>query len=160
VVLAEGWALENPGSPTFADVLPGSAFYAYVETAARRGIVSGYTCGNPEPCDPQSRPYFRPFADITRSQVTKIVVLAEGWPLENPGSATFADVPHGSPFYQYIETAGRRNIISGYDCGNPEPCDPLSRPYFRPGSSSTRGQIAKVIYNAVTGPPALPEPDP
>jgi len=116
----------------------------------QRGIITGYACGNPEPCDPQSRPVFRPFADVTRGQLTKIVVTAEGWELLHPSSPTFADVSPDSTFYAYIETAVAHAILSGYACGNPEPCDPQSRPVFRPGSSATRGQIAKIVYNAVT----------
>ncbi|HUS17748.1 MAG TPA: S-layer homology domain-containing protein, partial [Chloroflexia bacterium] len=54
VVLGFGVPITTPpgNGYTFADVLPGSAFFPYVETAAARGIVSGYTCGGPnEPCD-------------------------------------------------------------------------------------------------------------
>jgi hypothetical protein len=41
-------------------------------------------------------------------------------------------------------------IISGYPCGQrvTEPCDQENQPYFRPGESVTRGQIAKIISNA------------
>ena len=35
--------------------------------------------------------------------------------------------------------------IAGYACGGAgEPCDPLNRPYFRPGANVTRRQIAKI----------------
>ena len=153
VVLAEGWNIIDPVTATFADVERGSTFYTFVETAVQRGIITGYLCGNPEPCDPQSRPVFRPFANVTRGQLTKIVVLAEGWEPINPPTPTFADVPPGSTFYTFIETAVDHQILSGYTCGNPEPCDPQSRPVFRPGNSATRGQIAKIIYNSVEGRP-------
>ena len=72
--------------------------------------------------------------------------------LEVPGSppllSEFQDVPHGDPFYGYIETAHTHNIISGYSCGS-------GCLVFRPGNSATRGQICKIVYLAVTsGPPA------
>jgi hypothetical protein len=58
---------------------------------------------------------------------------------------TFADVSVGSTFYQYIERMASRGIISGYACGGVgEPCDGENRPYFRPQSKATRGQIAKI----------------
>jgi hypothetical protein len=153
VTLAEGWPLLNPPQPTFADVPPGSTFYTYIETLFSRGAIGGYPCGGPgEPCDPQNRPYFRPNADITRAQLAKVVVLARRWTLSDPPVATFADVPVGSPFYRYVETAVAHNILSGYPCGNPEPCDPQNRPVFRPNNNATRGQIAKIVYNAVTQP--------
>jgi hypothetical protein len=154
VTLAQGWSLLDPPSPTFADVEPGSTFYRYVETMYARELVSGYPCGGEgEPCDDQERPYFRPNSPVTRGQITKIVVLAKGWALKDPGNPTFADVEIGSAFYTYIETASAHGIINGYGCGGPgEPCDQDSSPYFRPSFSATRGQIAKIIYNAVTQP--------
>jgi hypothetical protein len=44
-----------------------------------------------------------------------------------------------------------RDIINGYQCGGPgEPCvPPLNRPYFRPGSNASRGQLSKMIYLAL-----------
>jgi len=142
------------GSYSFTDVLPTNNFFAVIETAAARGIVSGYTCGGPgEPCDPQMRPYFRPYADVTRGQLAKIVVLTAGWPLLNPVSKSFEDVLRGSTFYTYIQTASAHAIISGYTCGGAgEPCDPQQRPYFRQFNNATRGQIAKIVYGALTGP--------
>lgn len=154
VTLAQGWSLVDPSSPTFADVAPGSTFYQYIETMYARGLISGYPCGDPgEPCDGENRPYFRPNAQVTRGQITKIVVLAKGWALKDPANPTFADVESGSTFYTYVETASAHGIINGYECGGPsEPCDGENRPYFRPGFSATRGQIAKIVYNAVTQP--------
>ncbi len=137
-----------PAEGTFADVAPGSTFYQLIETAAAHGIVSGYTCsgsnpqtGQPEPCDGASRPYYRPSNNVTRSQLAKIVVSGAGWSLLNPAAATFNDVPVGSTFYSFIETAVARGIISGYADGT-----------YRPNNPATRGQIAKIVYLAL--PPA------
>ena len=115
-------------------------------------MISGYACGNPEPCDSQDRPYFRPGAEVSRGQIAKIVAMSEGWTLQNPPNATFADVPYGSTFYRFVETAVAHGVISGYACGNPEPCDPQDHPYFRSGNPATRGQIAKIVYSAIIGP--------
>jgi hypothetical protein len=60
----------------FADVEPGSTFWLYVERLLlnRPGVMSGYSCGGPgEPCDSESRPYFRPNNPLTRGQTAKIV---------------------------------------------------------------------------------------
>ncbi len=154
VVFGFGIPIATPasGAYTFADVAPDHPFFAVIETAAAHGIVGGYTCGGPgEPCDSQQRPYFRPYADVTRGQLAKIVVGAAGWSLQSPPSGTFADVPPGSAFYAYAETAVCRGIISGYTCGGPgEPCDATNRPYFRLGNAAVRGQIAKIVYLALT----------
>jgi N-acetylneuraminic acid mutarotase len=74
VAVAAGWLLLDPATGNFTDVLPGTAFYTFIETAYCKGIISGYTCGGPtEPCDAQNRPYFRPFANAVRAQISKIV---------------------------------------------------------------------------------------
>ena len=150
-------ALTPPaGSYTFADTPPEQPFYPYIEAAARAGVVAGYACGGPaEPCDAQSRPYFRPYAPVTRAQIAKIVVLAAGWPLQSGATATFADVPPGAPLYAYVATAACHDLISGYTCGGPgEPCDAQNRPYVRPAAGATRAQIAKIVDTARQSPAA------
>jgi hypothetical protein len=148
IVLGVGWTLANPTNNTFHDVSVGSTFYTYVETAVGHGIINGYPCGGAgEPCDAQNRPYFRPNNNITRGQLSKLLMLARGWALYTPNSPTFEDVPQGSTFYTYIETVVHKGIASGYPCGGAgEPCDPQNRPYFRPNNNATRGQISKMLY--------------
>ena len=69
-----------------------------------------------------------------------------------PQQQTLTDVPPGSPFWLYVERNAIYQVISGYSCGGPgEPCDPQQRPYFRPAAGATRGQIAKIVYNALVG---------
>ncbi|HMA36042.1 MAG TPA: S-layer homology domain-containing protein [Chloroflexia bacterium] len=154
VVLGFGIPIQTPaaGAYSFADVPPSQPFFAVIETAAAHQIVSGYACGGPnEPCDTQSRPYFRPYANVTRGQLAKIVVVGAGWALRNPASGSFADVVPGTAFYAFVETAVCHGIISGYACGGPnEPCDSTNRPYFRQYTNATRGQIAKIVYGALT----------
>ncbi len=148
VTLAYHWSLQNPTTPTFADVPTSFPFYSVIETAAAQGVISGYACGGPgEPCDPQHRPYFRPYANITRGQIAKILVLAGRFAINTSGGPHFADVPAANPFYSFIETAYNLGLISGYSCGGSgEPCPGL---YFRPYANATRGQISKMIYQAV-----------
>jgi hypothetical protein len=150
----------NPANGRFTDVPTSSGFYTFVETAAERGLITGYPCGGPgEPCDVQNRPYFRPNANVTRAQIAKIVVIAAGWGLNEPGTASFQDVPVGSTFFSYVETAYSHQILGGYPCGNPEePCDGQNRPYFRPGNNATRAQISKLVTLAITEPTPTPTP--
>src|SRR4051794_4183863 len=138
VVLAEGWTAYTPPQPTFRDVPAGDAFYAYIETAYHQGIISGYDCG-------AGCLEFRPGNNVTRGQLCKIVVLAEGWGIYAPPTPTFRDVSTSNAFYSYVETAYRHNIVSGYDCG-------AGCLEFRPGGNATRGQICKIVYLSVTGP--------
>ncbi|HET6314722.1 MAG TPA: S-layer homology domain-containing protein [Chloroflexia bacterium] len=138
VALGAGWRLLEPRTNSFADVAVGSTFYQYVETAAARGVISGYQCGGAnEPCDSEKRPYLRPGGKVTRGQFTKMVVSGFDMQLHPGNTAHFADVPVGSTFFQYIETAYTGGLISGYGDGN-----------FRPNDNVTRGQAAKVVYIA------------
>jgi hypothetical protein len=130
IVLAEGWQLYTPLSPSFIDVPASDPFYAYVETAYYNGIVSGYSNGE-----------FRPGNNVTRGQLAKMVVLAEAWSLIRPPLPSFDDVPADHPFFAYVETAYNHAIISGY-----------ADRTFRPGNNATRGQVSKVVLNAVDSP--------
>jgi hypothetical protein len=140
IVLGEGWAPNTTGGPHFTDVPPSYVFYSVIETAVNHGIVSGYADGT-----------FRPGADVTRGQLSKIIVAAQGWPFNTSGGPHFTDVPPASPFYPFVETAVNHGIISGYADGT-----------FRPANNATRGQIAKIVYNALlngatpTATPPLP----
>ena len=122
----------------FSDVPQGSTFYTFVRCLACRGYVSGYADGT-----------FRPNDSVTRGQLSKIVSNAAGY-TEPASGQMFEDVPEGSPFYLYAQRLASRGHIGGYQCGGPgEPCiPPDNRPYFRPGSNATRGQIAKIVSNA------------
>ena len=149
VTLAFHIPLVTPGIATFADVDASNVFYGLIETAAARNIVSGYSCGgiNPqtgvaEPCDSTRRPYFRPSNFVTRGQLAKIVVIGAGWAVQSPATPTFSDVPTSNVFYPFIETAVCHGAISGYNDAT-----------FRPNNSAFRGQIAKIVYLAVTNPP-------
>ncbi len=107
----------------FADVPAGSPFYAVVTDLVGRQAISGYS-----DCS------FRPGAVITRGQAAKVLVVAMGWSLANPGHPSFGDVPAGSAFYAFVETAVAHGIVSGYGDGT-----------FRPNSPVTRGQLAKMV---------------
>ncbi|MEO8287474.1 MAG: PQQ-dependent sugar dehydrogenase [Chloroflexota bacterium] len=141
------------GTQTFEDVVPGSTFYLYIERLAFYNIMAGYPCGSPEPCiAPGDRPYFRPSENATRGQIAKIVSNAAGFDddVMTPVQ-TFEDVPPGSTFYLFVERLilNRPGVMSGYPCGGAtEPCvGPNNRPYFRPNSSATRGQLSKIVSN-------------
>ena len=123
-------ATNTPGGPTpvpcsinFIDVNSSDYFYQAVQYLYCRGAISGYGDNT-----------FRPFNNTTRGQLVKIVVLAMNWPLETPAQPTFNDVPAGSTFYSFVETAVEHQMISGYSDGT-----------FRPGANVTRGQLCKII---------------
>ncbi len=147
IVGGEGWAINTTGGPHFTDVPVSNIFYPFIETALNHGIISGYNCGgaNPqtgasEPCDGATHPYYRLSNNVTRGQLSKIIVGAQGWAIDLTGGPHFSDVTTGNVFYPFVETALNHHIISGYSDGT-----------FRPANSATRGQIAKIVYLALTG---------
>ena len=119
----------------FADVPLDSWYQPFVEALVARGAISGYADGT-----------FRPFNNTTRGQISKMVSLAMGWPIDTSAGQVFADVLPTDTYYSVVETAFAHGIISGYACGGAaEPCDAQNRPYFRPNNNVTRGQLSKML---------------
>jgi hypothetical protein len=136
------------GPQQYEDVPPGSTFYDFIWRLTNRGLVNGYPCGGPgEPCGPTSLPYFRPNANVTRGQLSKIDANAAGL-TQTPSGQQFEDVLPGSTFYDYIWRLTDLGYMNGYPCGGVgEPCGPNNLPYFRPGANATRGQASKIVAN-------------
>jgi hypothetical protein len=134
---------------TFQDVPPSNTFYEQIERMASRGVIGGYPCGGEaEPCGPENKPYFRPNANATRGQISKIVSEAKGY-TDPAGTQIFQDVPPSNPFYTWIQGLGSRGIMGGYPCGGAsEPCGTGNKAYFRPKNNATRGQTSKIVANA------------
>jgi hypothetical protein len=116
----------TPCPMSFSDVQPSDYFYEGVRYLYCDGAISGYSDGT-----------FRPYNNVTRAQICKIIVLANHWPINTEGGPHFTDVLPDNPFYIYIETAYHQGVISGYAGG-----------IFHPGSDLTRGQLCKVIVLA------------
>ncbi|MGI8588755.1 MAG: S-layer homology domain-containing protein [Chloroflexia bacterium] len=127
IVAAEGWPLLVPHTPTFVDVPPANSYYGVIETAYAHRIISGYSDGT-----------FRPYNNITRGQISKLITLAQMWPLDPPSTPSFNDVPPGNVYYPYVEAVATRGVAGGYSDGT-----------FRPYNNATRAQLSKVLYNAV-----------
>jgi hypothetical protein len=124
-------------SISFSDVPLGSTFYPWIHCLACLGIINGYPDGT-----------FKPNANVTRGQFSKIVSNSAGFSDAQP-NRMFQDVPVGSTFQVFIGRLASRGYISGYACGGAgEPCGPANLPYFRPNNNATRGQISKIDSNA------------
>jgi S-layer homology domain len=136
------------GGLQYTDVPIGSTYYDYIWRLTNRGYVTGYPCGGPgEPCDGGNRPYFRPNANVTRGQLSKIDANTAGYN-DTPSGQQYQDVQIGSTFYDFIYRLSIRGIIAGYPCGGvSEPCQPGNLPYFRPNANATRGQASKIVAN-------------
>ena len=133
VVIAFEIPVNTQGGPHFRDAPADHPFYQWIETAYNEELVSGYDCGS-------GCLEFRPYNNVTRGQLVKIVCNAEGWTPLAPATPTFTDVPPSNPFYGYIERAVCAGIISGYNDRT-----------FRPYNDVTRGQVAKIVCLATQG---------
>lgn len=129
-VLAAGISLDSSGDQLFSDVPPSNGFYSYIQTAAKNNIVSGYGDGT-----------FGVDDKVTRGASTKIIVNAFGYEKDLSGAPHFDDVPASHTFYDFVETAYNKDLISGY--GNR---------MFGVDDSITRGQMAKILSLALGGP--------
>ncbi len=130
---------------SFSDVHISDWFYLPVDWMYCNGIVSGYSDGT-----------FRPNNATTRGQMAKIAVGAFGLPVRTDGGPHFTDVAPSSTYYNFVESVYSYGVVSGYPCGSPgEPCDSQARPYFRPNSQVTRGQLIKItVLTAIVGNPS------
>jgi predicted extracellular nuclease/phosphatidylserine/phosphatidylglycerophosphate/cardiolipin synthase-like enzyme len=65
----------NPTGETYQDVGTTHPFYVWIEQLSNLGVMGGYPCGTVpgEPCGTSNKPYFRPDANVTRGQASKIV---------------------------------------------------------------------------------------
>ncbi len=137
VVLGFGLPLSTPpAQPTFSDVPVGYFAYRYIEAGAAAGILNGYSA--PE-CQQAGATYpcFLPANPITRAELTRLVVIAAGYPLTTPPAPSFADVPADFFAYSYIETAHSQGIINGTDAR-----------HFAPNRSIRRDEMCQIVYRA------------
>ena len=119
---AAGHDLDYGTGRMFNDVGIDSDFYYYINTAASLDIVGGYEDGN-----------FGPNDLVKRGEAIKILVSAFDFEVDTTGGPHFIDVAAGNDFYEAIETAYNRSVISGV--GNT----------FWPDNYMTRGEMAKIV---------------
>lgn len=105
------WADTN-----FRDVPPSYWAYPAIHQLAVAGVVAGVPGG-----------MFLPEAPITRAAFLKMLILAEGIPLERSAALTFRDVPADSWAYPYVATAVADGIAQGEGGGRFAPNQPLTR---------------------------------
>lgn len=88
--------------PGFIDVSSHASYCHPLRLLISFGAINGYSDNT-----------FRPYNPVTRSQFSKMIVKAFGYSLISPSNATYADVPVGSPFFTFVETASAVNLVTG-----------------------------------------------
>jgi hypothetical protein len=108
------------------------------------------TVAQPTPTTPPATPTSTASATVTSTRTstslptstapmaTATAPVATSTPWPNPWCIQFSDVPPGSTFYDFVQCLVCRQVVSGY-----------SDDTFRPNNPILRGQIAKMMNNAV-----------
>ncbi len=137
VVIAFSVYTYTPETPDFTDVQPGYFAYGYIEAGFAYGMLGGFDAATCQAAGAQF-PCYLPNRPITRAQLTKLVVLADGYDLINPPNQTFSDVGPNNVFYQFVETAHAHGVINGYPDNT-----------FRPNNNIRRDEMCQIVYKGV-----------
>lgn len=128
VAILSSLVVSTAFAASFGDVTASDEWYGPLNDLVEAGVVDG------------SQANFRPYDKLTRAEAATYVVRLAGFTLEEPTSATFADVPTTHPAFKYIETAAKHNVLKGYG----------HKPgYFGPDDAVTRSQFAKIVVEGL-----------
>ncbi|MHB8842006.1 MAG: S-layer homology domain-containing protein, partial [Candidatus Aquicultor sp.] len=118
------------GEKVFSDVKSDAWYTPFVAELVSKDIIDGYTDGT-----------FRPDAQVTRAEFTKMLALAMGWKIEETTTVPFLDVTPGSWMHSFIETGVSHGALDGYTDGT-----------FKPNNLISREEVAKIIASAMNLP--------
>ncbi|WP_053582808.1 S-layer homology domain-containing protein [Lysinibacillus contaminans] len=116
---------KNVTNPKFKDVKPGDANYGAIAALANAGIISG------------SNGYFNPTKNITRGQMSKMIVRGFDLEIAEDTNIPFTDVVAGSEYEPYIQTLFANNITKG-----------TTPTTFGPQTNVKRSQLATFVVRA------------
>jgi len=120
-------AFADTTAPSFTDVATSEWYFKYVEIAKGLEIVQGVGGGQ-----------FAPTAPITRSAALKVILLTGDIEDSLDPASPFTDVASSDWFYSYVATAYNDCIVNG-----------TSATTFSPNGNVTRGEVAKILSNAI-----------
>ncbi len=108
---------------SFSDVLSNNIYYDAVNYVRTEGIFDGY-----DDCT------FRPYDNINRAEFTKTLVNAFGLEYPVGDQSHFTDVVFGTWYYDFVEIAFGKQIVTGYPDGG-----------FKPGNLINNAETAKIF---------------
>ncbi|MGY4688455.1 S8 family serine peptidase [Salibacterium sp. K-3] len=113
---------DAPAATSFSDVDRDYFGSGYIAEAVDAGVIAGFADGT-----------FRPNDSITRGQMAAI--LGNVFDFSGGETADFRDVDEETTGSSAIAWLAERELVTGYDDGT-----------FRPGSTLTRAQFARIFY--------------
>lgn len=99
----------------FSDVSDTHPNFQAIEFLKQFKVVNGYSDGT-----------FRPDNKVNRSEALKMILLAGGVEIKSADESTFKDVSKGVWFYDFVQTAVNKQIVSGYKDGSFKPDKPVN----------------------------------
>lgn len=108
-------ATDTDHAMPFADVSASNAYLDAIRYLKEYGIATG-----------QGGKFF-PKSHVSRGELLKMILLAGNLRLSDSATSVFPDVPVGSSFLTYVNTAIALKAISGYPDGTFRPNDPVTR---------------------------------
>jgi len=136
VARAAGLTDDPPETPSFTDVNDAYWAYAEIEACVTNGIVNGYPDG-----------LYRPNNQVTRDQMCKYMVNAQGGSTAAYTADRFPDVDSDNVFADYIEAAVLAEIVGGYPDG-----------LYRPTRIVNRGEMSVFVWRALVSDVVLNDP--
>jgi hypothetical protein len=121
VVAIAGTPIDTHGA-RYHDVSTSHWAYRYIMTARNAGLMGGYPDGT-----------FRPTSLITRTEIVRIIVLAEKLEMGNSIDEWFTDVPENYWAYSFIKALKADGALYGYYDGT-----------FRPHALAAAGPIRMI----------------
>ncbi len=112
-------------NPHFKDIKPGDENYGAIAALANAGIISG------------SNGYFHPANNITRGQMSKMIVKGFDLTITDDIDIPFSDVKAGSEYEPFIKTLFANSITKG-----------TTPTTFSPQSHVKRSQLASFVVRA------------
>lgn len=110
----------------FSDVLDTNTYFTAITYLKDHEIATG-----------QNGKFF-PKSQVTRGELLKMILLAGNLRLSDSSITAFSDVPLGSSFLTYVNTAIALKAISGYPDGT-----------FRPNNPVTRAEGLKIVLGVM-----------
>ena len=114
----------------YTDIPEGAVLAGEVQKAVDYGLMNGYSATR-----------FGYSDSMTRAQFTAVLVRMMGWETVTPETPTYADVPANHTWYSVLETAAAHGVTDyAYQ---------RDGAYFRPGDAITRGEMSKLLVQAL-----------
>jgi rare lipoprotein A (peptidoglycan hydrolase) len=105
----------------FADVDVTHPHFLAITSLQSQKVIKGYSYQNMD--------FFKPLKPVLRAEAMKMLVLGSDIEITTEGGF-FSDVPNDQWFAPFVNTAAKKNIVSGFADGNFHPAAQVSRAEF------------------------------